>query len=118
MGDIKISRQSVPDAQCCHRIKTENRQVGQVIFREGFVRKVCMDQAQSPERPLAKPEILEVRQEDPSGVADDYMGYITVSRDEQSDLSVYLLRQLSEKTGKLIGQKAFRRDSPSIESFD
>ncbi len=88
-----------PDSR--NEIEPEEREVGQVIARQGLVLKMGVDEAETAETRFAGAQPPELRKEDGACVSDDDVLDMTLSIDESANLTAGLVADLAEVARQL-----------------
>ncbi len=95
-------------------IEPEEREVGQVIPRQGFRLEMGVHEPQSAQASFARASAADVRQIDAAGVSDENRLDLALPGEQDAELAVQLEGQLGEVTRQLRAAELARRDAPSV----
>ena len=97
IGVMHRTRQAViADAQGHHQIQAQQRQVVEVVLRQGLALEVGMDAAQAPQAAAAEAIAAEIRDDDLPVVTDDDVQHRPLAVENDADLPVQLPGALGE----------------------
>jgi len=114
---MEIARKSVSYSYGSYEVKPEQCQVCQVILRERFLIKMCVDQPETPERFSSQRIAPQFRDEYPSCIADNYMSNRAGPFDQDTDLSVDFEGDFREVSCKFRGYY-FTGNLPPVYPFE
>jgi hypothetical protein len=115
---VYLSRKAVavhPDGG--YQVESQKSEVRQVVPVERFAPEVGVDQAQTPEKPLSKGIIFEVREKDTPGVADYDVADLSAPFNEEPDLAIDRRGEGGEGTGRFGGDYLVAADPAPVEPF-
>jgi hypothetical protein len=101
-----------------HQIESQQRQVGEVVLRQLFAAKMCVDAAQTAKATFGHANAFEVRKFNAAVVADGDILNVTLPINERTYLAARLMRQFTELASKLGAYNLIRLNSARIELFN
>jgi hypothetical protein len=101
-----------------HEIEAQQREVDEVVAREGLVAQVRVHEAQAAEAPAAGAEAPDLGQVQAGRVAHEDVLDVAAPPDEEADLPLDLARQLTQVRRELRRRDLAREQAPPVDALE
>ena len=101
-----------------HQIESQQRQVGEVILRQLFTAKMCVDEAQAAKATFGYANAFKVWEFNAAVVANGDILNVTLPINQRTYLAARLVRQFTELASKLGAYDLIRLNSARIKLFN